>query len=151
MFFRKRINYFLLMFTVFLILSQGFAYAGEIMGAVCACGYQKPDMFFGGGRASYSEDEIIASGPREIMLPALCTTCKDIVVIGLYDKKICPKCSSQVKLYTDKSLQGDKAQNVGGFKPSVFRWEDITLGDVYYTCPKCGLKQMIFYNIGFWD
>ena len=121
---------------------------GEILEAVCPCGFNAKNLFVGGGMTNFE---------TYCGAPALCNECGRLLVLNYLDSTSrCPECGKPVVFYNDPSLfslptgENEKtptvlSRNVPG-EPEPF-----ALLDVEYLCPACWKMRMRFVSSGFWD
>ena len=105
---------------------------GSSVLANCPCGVEAQIMI-GGGMMDHETC---------CLFPCCCEKCNSLVEANIWVKRLrCPKCRS-VKLipYTDPRLMGEKGSGV------VESWDDRTLTDGTYKCPKCEQMTLRFSN-----
>lgn len=105
---------------------------GQIVTAACTCGYSEPELFVGGGMATYMT---IAN------FPALCKQGKHIATVNLLaDELVCPDGHSGRPLpyYNASELQIEPGKFL------VSEWDGYQLNDGAYLCPSCGEHSLRF-------
>ncbi len=76
------------------------------------------------------------------MEPALCSTCKVLVVENRMKRRVrCKKCGNNITFYNDAKLFSAEH---GGW----YRWGDFLLPQKNCFCPKCGKMTMRFESLG---
>ena len=121
---------------------------GNIIKAVCECGFESGDIFAGGGFLNF---QTIFSAPT------ICLNCNRFLVKN-YMKKYskCPICRKKVTFYNDPSVQIQinesykKSYDVFSCYVSDEKGE-FRLPDTRYLCPKCGKMTLKFVSFGCWD
>lgn len=114
---------------------------GLIYCAACPCGFQKEDLFLGGG---------MRGPPEQTLWPAFCSECSDLVLIDLaHPEQPCPNCGAPAPLrYDDPALIGARHEKNS---MTSFTWGDEELPSASFQCPKCREHRMKFFMAGAWD
>lgn len=128
-------------------MKKGTAQMGEIIKAICTCGFESENIFAGGGFQNFQ---------TTCTAPAICLNCRKFLIKN-YKKKHekCPDCGKGVTFYNNPSLQIQTDES----KKSrvIFSWHisgkrgDFQLPDTQYLCPRCGKMTLTFIVIGNWD
>ena len=121
---------------------------GDVIRAMCKCGFKSEDIYAGGGMEDFQTN---------CTTPALCTHCSRFLIKN-YLKKYskCPVCRKKVVFYNDPSLQSRRGRTSEG-NGDVFSWDTrgekglFRLPDNHYLCPRCGKMTLRFICIGLWD
>jgi len=106
--------------------------------AQCKCGLDT-EILIGGGMLNYT---------TTCYFPCLCTDCRSVVQVNLYDEPIqCPNCKSvHVIPYDDPELSDCKPDSrvieSWGVEKELGR--DLVLKDGNYRCAKCGEMSLHF-------
>ena len=128
---------------------------GDMLQAVCECGYQSNILFVGGGMIDLGEI---------CKVPYYCENCKYIGATNILMKNPenpdeiiirktikCSKCRRKVQHY------GEVIKKTFEYADYVFfQWEledenSYIVNDKYYYCPKCKKIKLKFYPCGNWD
>lgn len=117
---------------------------GSIISAFCDCGYEKPEMFLGGGMSNFT---------TYCNFPHYCEDCHTLFEFNLFEKNIlCPECGSKKVFGYDHKKACKEEGNV------VFSWNvgneidrELKLTDGKYICPRCKKFNLSFCKIGNWD
>lgn len=145
--FRASVRFFLVMFSAALLLSTSYAqiaYAGRMVHAKCACGYEEEKLFLFGGKDNFM---------TVCMFPAHCAVKKELVMVNLRDmKKSASDCPlDRLVLYNDPSLrEGEPGEEIASWNLESLN-EPLVLYDNAYLCPRCGTFRLKFDMMGFWD
>ena len=127
---------------------------GQILNAICDCGYEGKAVL-GAGRADFN---------RVCNFPYHCKSCKEVVSVDLFKKRIsCPICNSQdVHTYESQTVRLDKEiyeqlsdielEKLGLHRVSneqeswAVKDKNHTLLRGPHHCPKCEKKTLIFFT-----
>lgn len=118
---------------------------GSIINAHCDCGFDKNEMFLGGGMMNFM---------KYCNYPFYCENCSILFEGNVFDKKLkCPKCNKDhVSSYDTKKTYSSEE------KETVFDWNvmdeigrKLELTDENYFCPGCREFTLRFSNCGSWD
>lgn len=117
---------------------------GSIISAHCDCGYEKGEMFLGGGMRNFT---------TQCNFPHYCEECKIVFEANLFEKeRFCPECGKgKVIAYDDERA----CKSEGDVVFSWYIWfeidRELKLTDGKYICPACGKFSLTFFDIGCWD
>jgi DNA-directed RNA polymerase subunit RPC12/RpoP len=99
---------------------------GQIIKAVCVCGYASGELLEGYGMA----------GPHSGRRLASCARCREVVSVDSSpDRRHCPKCRHSVVVIDLPDDDNDEA----------------SLEDVHVDCPRCGKSTLQLVFAGLWD
>lgn len=117
---------------------------GSIIGASCDCGYEKSEMFLGGGMANFN---------TYCNFPHYCEDCRTLFEADLFDKsRSCPRCKKRnVIAYDDERACKIEGKNVFSWNVQEEIGRNLNLTDGSYICPACGKFNLTFFDIGCWD
>jgi len=119
---------------------------GDIVRAVCHCGYSSEEMLIGGGRRDYLTN---------CNFPMFCKACHSLFEANLYDKKIvCSECGSDnVLSYDDKSLYKESEEGLMTYfyMLGVTPNRKLQLSKAKNLCPKCDHFSLFFGWLGLYD
>ena len=114
-----------------------------ILEASCSCDYVSGRLFLGGGMRSFR---------TYLGVPALCTKCKEIKVVNIFDKiHKCEVCGENVILYDDPSLSND----IDNERNNIIEWLHMNrifqINNIKHKCPRCEFFSLSFFERGYWD
>lgn len=74
--------------------------------------------------------------PYSNIIPTPCYPCKRLTTIDANkEEMICSRCKREVQ----------------PFEAFLSEDEDVFIDDLKFKCPKCGEKELQFWNVGLWD
>lgn len=74
--------------------------------------------------------------PDSNIVPTPCYPCKRLTTIDVnHEDLICSRCKREVE----------------PFEPFLSDDEDVIIVELKFNCPKCGEKDLQFWNVGLWD
>ena len=115
---------------------------GDILQAICECGFKSNNLYLGGGFLDMGE---LCNAPY------YCDNCETIGTVNINKIIKCEKCSKSVQYYGEIGKDDFEIPEDVIFDWSVNHTTRYFLKDKFYYCPKCKKINLKFIPIGNWD